>query len=111
MHFPPYRSRDASQGDSDAMQCRRVCLNKPCSEPNSREEPDTFKLVRHVMRAILSVGPSALIDASLPFKPVLILKYATRVSTEQISMRTKWFRHIVIYQEHLLKLNEHDLAY
>ena len=44
---------------------------------------------------------SALIDASLwkksPFfKPVLILKHGTRISTEQTSMRMKWFEHIAI---------------
>ena len=29
-------------------------------------------------------------------EPVLVLKHATRISTEQTSMRTKWFENIVI---------------
>ena len=31
-----------------------------------------------------------------PLKPVPILKHATRISTEQTSMRTKWSKHITI---------------
>ena len=49
------------------------------------------------MRAILSVRPKCSHScASLkesPWKPVQILQHATRTSTEQTSMRTKWFTH------------------
>ena len=31
-----------------------------------------------------------------PIKPLMFLKYATRNSTEQTSMRTKWFQHIAL---------------
>ena len=31
-----------------------------------------------------------------PLKPVLILKHAARISTEQTSVRTKWFKHIAM---------------
>ena len=39
-----------------------------------------------------------------PFKRVLILKHANRISTEQTSVRTKWFKRIAIQivQGHLL---------
>ena len=56
----------------------------------------------------LSVGPKCShrcvsLKAS-PLKVVPILKYATKISPEQTSIRTKWFKHVAIQtgQEHLL---------
>ena len=48
-----------------------------------------IKLLGHAMRAMLSVDQSAVIDACVslkesPLKPVLILKHATKASTEQL---------------------------
>ena len=61
---------------------------------------DTFKFLRHVMRAILSVRTKCshrcISPKETPLKPVIIRKHATRISTEQTSMRTKWFKHIAI---------------
>ena len=58
-----------------------------------RKEPDTFKLLRHVMTAILFVRPKCshrrVSLKESPLKPVQILKHAARRSTEQTSMRTK----------------------
>ena len=64
-----------------------------------REVPDTFKFVRHVMRAMLSVRPKCshrcVSLKETPSKPVLILAHAMpKLSTEQTSTRTKWFKHI-----------------
>ena len=76
-----------------------------------REAPDTFNFVRYVMRAIWSVRPKCshrcVSLKESPLKPVLILKHATKRSTEQTSMRTKWFKHIAIQtvQEHLLNFH------
>ena len=75
-----------------------------------RKTPDTFKFLRHVVRAIWSVRPKcshrcvSLKEISL--KPVQSLKHTTKNSTEQTVMRTKWFKHIAIYivQAHLLKM-------
>ena len=60
------------------------------------------------MRAMLSVRPKCShrcvsLNES-PLKPVQILKHATGISTEQTSMRKKWFKHIAIetVQERLL---------
>ena len=56
--------------------------------------------LRHVMRAIWSVRPKcshkcvSLTENSL--KPVQILKHTTKISAEQTTMRTKWFKHIAI---------------
>ena len=65
-----------------------------------RTAPDTFRFLRHAMRAILSVRPKCshrcVSLKESPFKPVLILKHAARMSTEQTSMRAKWFKHIAI---------------
>ena len=65
-----------------------------------RKAPDTFNSFRHVMRATLSVRPKSshkcVSRKETPLKPVQILKHATRKSTEQTSMRTKWFKHIAI---------------
>ena len=36
------------------------------------------------------------LSEGISFKPVLTLKHATRTSTEQTSMKTKWFKHIAI---------------
>ena len=68
--------------------------------PLIRKVPDTFKFLRHVMRAILSVRPKCSHRCvSLkedPLKPVQILKHTTKNSADQPSMRTKWFKHIAI---------------
>ena len=65
-----------------------------------REAPDTFNFLRHVMRAIWSVRPKCshrcVSLKETPLKPVQILKHATKNSTEQTVMRTKWFKHIPI---------------
>ena len=37
-----------------------------------------------------------LLSEGIPFKPVLILKHATRTSTEETSVRTEWLKHIAI---------------
>ena len=72
-----------------------------------RKAPDAFKFLRHVMRAILSVWPKCshrcVSRKETPLKPAQNLKHATRKSTKQTSMRTKWFKHIAIQtvQEHL----------
>ena len=61
---------------------------------------DMFKHLRHVIRAILSVLPKCshrcVSLKESPLKPVLLLKHATRISTEQTSVRMKWFKHIAI---------------
>ena len=66
--------------------------------PEKRLIRSTF--LRHVLRGALSVRPKCSHRcASLkesPLKPVLILKDATSISTEQTSMRTKGFKHIAI---------------
>ena len=66
----------------------------------SRKAPDKFNFSRHVMRAILFVRPNCshrcVSLKESPLKPVQILKHTTRESTEQTSMRTKWFKHIAI---------------
>ena len=73
-----------------------------------RKALDTFKkkCLRHVMRAIVSVRPrcshSCVSLKEFPFKPVQILKHATRISTKQIRMRTKWAEHIAIPTLHHL---------
>ena len=62
----------------------------------------------HVMTASLSVRPKwshrCVSLKEFPLKLVQILQHATRASTEQASMRTKWFKHIenLIVQAHLL---------
>ena len=65
----------------------------------TRKPRDTTSL-RHVMRAILLVGPNCshtcLSLKDFPLEAVLILKHATRISTEQTAMTTKWFTHIAI---------------
>ena len=65
-----------------------------------RKAPDTFILLRHVMRAIWSVRPKCshrcVSLKETPLKPVQILKHTTKNSTEQTVMRTKWFKHIAI---------------
>ena len=45
------------------------------------------------------------LSEEIPVKPVEILEHTTKNSTEQTSMRRKWFKHIAIQivQEHLLK--------
>ena len=62
-----------------------------------RKAPDTFKFLRHVMRAILSARPKCshryVSRNETPSKCVEILTHATRRSTEQTTMRTKWFKH------------------
>ena len=76
----------------------------------ARKAPDTFNFLRHVMRAILSVRPKCShrwVSLSLkqtPLKPVQSLEHRTQNSAEQMSMRTKWFKHIAIstVQVHLL---------
>ena len=53
-----------------------------------------LKYLRHVMKAMLSVRPKCsrrcFSPKEFPWEPVLILKHATRISTEQTSMRMKW---------------------
>ena len=70
------------------------------SRPKLRKAPDGFKFWGHVMRAILSVRPKCSHGCvslrETPIKPALILKHATRISTEPTSVRTKWFEHIAI---------------
>ena len=66
-----------------------------------RKALDTFKFLRHVMRAIiLFVQPKCshrcVSLKESPLKLVQILKHAAKISTEQTSMRTKWFKHITI---------------
>ena len=65
-----------------------------------RKAPDTFKRLRHVMRAILSVRPKCshrcVSLKESPLRPVLIFKHATKISSEQMPMRMKWFKHIAI---------------
>ena len=59
-----------------------------------RKAPDTFTFVRHVMRASLSARPKCshkcVSRKETLLKRVEILTHATRRSTEQTSMRTKW---------------------
>ena len=65
-----------------------------------RKAADTFKFLRHVMRAIWSVRPRCshrcLSLKESPLKPVQSLKHTTKNSAEQTVMRTKWFKHIAI---------------
>ena len=65
-----------------------------------RKAPDTFKFLRNVMRANLSVRPKCshrcVSLKETPLKPVKVLKHTTNNSAEQTSMRTKWFKHIAI---------------
>ena len=69
---------------------------------------DPFKFLKHVVRAIVFVRPKCSHRCfslkGSPLKPVQILKHAARISTEQTSMRTKWFERIAIQivQAHLL---------
>ena len=71
-----------------------------CPPSLVRKAPDTFQFSRHVMRAIWSVRPKrshrCVSRKETPLKSVPILIYAIRRSTEQTSMRTKWFKHIAI---------------
>ena len=66
-----------------------------------RKALDTFKFLRHVMRANLSARPKCshrcVSRKETPLKRVEILTHATRKSTEQTSMRAKWFKHITIH--------------
>ena len=70
------------------------CLNQLLLKQCIRKAPDTLNILRHVMRAILSVQPKCphrcVSLKESPLKPVLILKHTTRISMEQTSMRTKW---------------------
>ena len=70
------------------------------STPKFREASDTFKVLRHVMRAIWSVRPNCshrrVSPKETPLKPVQSLKHTTENSAEQTVMRTKWFKHIAI---------------
>ena len=65
-----------------------------------RRPSDTFKFLRHVIRAILSARPKCshrcVSQKETPLKCVEILTHSTRRSTEQTSMRAKWFKHIAI---------------
>ena len=65
-----------------------------------RNTPDTFNLLKHVMRAILSVGPKCshrcVSLKETPLKPVQILKHTTKNSAKQSVMRIKRFKHIAI---------------
>ena len=65
-----------------------------------RKALDTFKLLRHIMRAIVSVWPKfshrCVSLKESPLKCVQILKHATRKQTEQTSMRARWFKHIAL---------------
>ena len=117
-----YRDHDGHLGEKSRPgarwgQCRRnvrsaVSFSGPfgiLERAEIREALDTFNFLRHVMRAIVSVRPKCShrcvsLKESL-VKPVLILKHATRISTEQTSTRTKRFQHIAqqIVQEHLLR--------
>ena len=58
-----------------------------------RQVPDTFKLLRHVMRAVCVCPTKVLsqmrLSEGIPLKPVQILKHPARISIEQMSMRTK----------------------
>ena len=64
------------------------------------------------MRAILSVRPKCshrcLSRKETPLKPAQILTHATRISTEQTSMRTKCSKHIAIYQAR--KIRDADMT-
>ena len=68
--------------------------------PLCKKAPDMFKFLRDVMGAILSARPKCshrcVSRKETPLKRVEILTHATRRSTEQTSMRTKWFKHIAI---------------
>ena len=76
---------------------------------------DTLTFLRHIVRATLSLRPKCshgcISLKEFPLEPVLILKHTTQNSTEQTSMRTKWFKHIAmqIVQEHLLPSTGPDL--
>ena len=65
-----------------------------------RKAPDTFKFLRHVMRAIRSVRPKCshrcVSLKETPLKPVQTLNHTTKNSAEQTAMRTKWLKHIAI---------------
>ena len=91
------------------------CLLPPClilpdnifrhlSPMNARIAPDTFNLLRHVVKAILSFRPKCshrcVSLKETPLKPVHILKRTTKNSTEQTAMRTKWFKHMCAHWEH-----------
>ena len=56
--------------------------------------------LRHVVRAVLSVRPKCshrcVSLKEFPLVLARILKQATRISTEQTSMRTRWFKHIAM---------------
>ena len=78
----------------------------PISSPNSRSWNFCWsekrlirsKVLRHAMRTIFSIQPKcshSRVSLKEPLlKPVLILNQATRISTEQKSMRAKSFKHI-----------------
>ena len=76
-----------------------------------RKAADTFKLLRHVMRVIMSVRPKCsyrcISRMENPLKPVLTLTHATRISIEQTSMTTKWFQHIAISIVREISLKNH----
>ena len=81
--------------------CSVHCLSAlPDWQLHFRKAPDTFKFLRHVIRAILSARPKCshrcVSRKETPLKRVGVLTHATRRSTEQTSMRTKWFKHIAI---------------
>ena len=65
-----------------------------------RKASDAFKFLRHVMRAILCGRPDCshryVSLKESPLNPAQILQYATRISTEQTSMRTKCLKHIAL---------------
>ena len=104
------------EGVSDGRLCQAEnCLSitpenliHSSSTGNCQKTLDTFNFLRHAMRAIWSVRPKCSHRrVSLKetfFKPVQILKHATKNSAEQTAMRTKWFKHIAIeiVQVHLL---------
>ena len=79
--------------------CEFSLLFKGKHPESSKKSPLWYvEKSRHVVRAILSVRPNCshrcVSLKEFPLKIVLILKHVTRISTEQTSTRTKWFKHL-----------------
>ena len=118
---PPYRCRSESSESEHPSEERQSepayvatdeCGAYPKPKPSCvwppgfrwdqgvRKALDTLNILRHVMRAILSDRPKCshrgVSLKKVPTKPVQVLKHTSQNSTEQTSMRMKWFKQIAI---------------
>ena len=84
--------------------CEHISVQHVVVWPTLRKAPDMFKFLRHILFVRPNCSHRCVSLRESPLKPVIILKHATRISTEQTSKRTKWFKHIAfqIVLEHLL---------